>query len=328
MLRGIPPQKRSARRAIVASQKPRSRPLRIESLEDRCFLSGDPVLHWNTVAMNAAVVDHGVGAPGLQFGPTRTSRAFAIVQGAVYDAVNSIDPVAAPYLIQLSAPKGASLDAAVAEAAYTTLVSLYPYQKPYFDSELAASLQDIPTTPKIEGMAVGMTVANFILAARANDGSQIDAVGQPVNFAYPTARLLGNGGPIRFIRMPRHSRPTGERSLRSSFRARRSSAPRRRRRSPAWLTPRPTSKSRLWGPSTALYARAMRPTSATSGDTTPSRVSVPRSGFITRSPRRLPKRWGTRWSRTLASSRSSISPWRTPASLVGAINSPTNFGGR
>src|SRR5258708_35459185 len=36
-------------------------------------------------------------------------------------------------------------------------------------------------------MAVGMTVANFILAARANDGSQIDAVGQPVNFTYGTA---------------------------------------------------------------------------------------------------------------------------------------------
>ena len=187
MLRGIPPHRRSAYRATVGFQKSRFRPLRIESLEDRCFLSGDPVLHWNTVAMNAAVVDHGVGAPGLQFGPTRTSRAFAIVQGAVYDAVNSIDPEAAPYLIQLSAPKGASIDAAVAEAAYTTLLSLYPYQKPYFDSELATSLQNIPATPKIEGMAVGMTVANFILAARANDGSQIDAVGQPINFTYGTA---------------------------------------------------------------------------------------------------------------------------------------------
>jgi hypothetical protein len=114
MLRGIPPHRHSANRAPIARPKSRSRPLRFESLEDRCFLSGDPVLHWNTVAMNAAVVDHGVGAPGLQFGPTRTSRVFAIVQGAVYDAVNSIDPEAAPYLIQVSAPKGASLDAAVA----------------------------------------------------------------------------------------------------------------------------------------------------------------------------------------------------------------------
>src|SRR5262245_31183248 len=116
-----------------------------EILEDRCLMSADPVLHWNQVALQAAVVDHGVGAPGLQSGPTRTSRALAIVQGAVYDAVNSINPQYAPYLIKVTNAQGASMDAAVAEAAYTTLVNLYPYQKDYFDSELAASLQNIPT---------------------------------------------------------------------------------------------------------------------------------------------------------------------------------------
>src|SRR5262249_45761905 len=97
----------------------------MEILEDRCLLSGDAVLHWNRVALNAAVVDHGVGAPGLQFGPTRTSRVFAIVQGAVFDAVNSIDTQYTPYLIRVSSAPDASIDAAVAEAAYTTLVSLY-----------------------------------------------------------------------------------------------------------------------------------------------------------------------------------------------------------
>ena len=106
------------------------------------------------------------------------------MQGAVFDAVNSIVPTAAPYLIQVAAPKGSSVDAAVAEAAYTTLLSLYPYQKPYFDTQLATSLQNISITPEVEGMAVGQTVANFILAARANDGSQVDAVGQPVNYTF------------------------------------------------------------------------------------------------------------------------------------------------
>ena len=160
------------------------RSFHVEALEDRRLLAGDPVLFWNGIALQAAVVDNGIGAPGLQFGPTRTSRAFAIVQGAVYDAVNSIVPRAAPYLIQLAAPNGASIDAAVAEAAYTTLLSLYPYQKPYFDTQLAASLQNIPTTSEIEGLAVGQTVADAILAARANDGSQTDAAGQPVNYTY------------------------------------------------------------------------------------------------------------------------------------------------
>lgn len=170
-------------RCLKASA-PKRAPVQLEQLEDRLLFSGDPVLFWNAVALHAAAVDHGIGAPGVQFGPTRTSRAFAIVQGAVYDAVNSIVPTAAPYLIQVAAPNGASIDAAVAEAAYTALVSLYPYQKPYFDAQLATSLQNIPTTPEVEGVAVGQTVANYILAARANDGSQIDAIGQPENYVY------------------------------------------------------------------------------------------------------------------------------------------------
>lgn len=171
------------------SRDPKSRAVRcqsfqLECLEDRRLFSADPVLFWNGVALHAAAVDHGIGAPGLQFGPTRTSRAFAIVQGAVYDAVNSIEPLGAPYLIQVAAPKDASIDAAVAEAAYTALLSLYPYQKPYFDTQLATSLANIPITPQVEGIAVGQTVANYVIAARANDGSQIDAVGQPVNYTF------------------------------------------------------------------------------------------------------------------------------------------------
>jgi hypothetical protein len=158
--------------------------LRLEALEERCLPSVDPVLFWNSVAMQAAVTDHGIGAPGLQYGPTRTGRAFAIVQGAVFDAVNSIDPLYTPYEIQLPAPRNASINAAVAEAAYTTLVNLYPYQKPYFDTQLAASLAGIPLLPKIEGMVVGGIVATFELALRANDGSQVDAAGQPVNYTY------------------------------------------------------------------------------------------------------------------------------------------------
>ena len=180
---------RVVRKPGAAAPYPRRAPFRpaIEALEERCLLSAaqpDPVLFWNAVAMQATAVDHGLGAPHLQFGPTRASRAMAIVQGAVYDAVNSIDPRFTPYLIQVRAPRKTSLAAAVSEAAYTTLVNLYPYQKPFFDAELALALQDIRLLPKIKGMAVGETVAQAILAARANDGSQVDATGQPVNYTY------------------------------------------------------------------------------------------------------------------------------------------------
>src|SRR5258708_26853704 len=175
----------STRRQPVTQRAAKLRQsLTLEHLEERCLLSSDMVLQWNAVAIEATKQDHALGAPGIQFGPTRASRALAIVQGAVYDAVSSIEREYTPYLIQLNAPRNASIDAAVAVAAHETLVDLYPYLKSYFDAELLSSLQGIPLLPAIEGAAVGYAVAHYILAARANDGSQIDAAGQPVNYTY------------------------------------------------------------------------------------------------------------------------------------------------
>jgi hypothetical protein len=157
----------------------------LEHLEDRNLMSADPVMEWNSEALQAAVIDHGIGAPGIQFGPTRASRAFAIVQIAIFDAVNSIKPEYDPYLIQIDAPKDASITAAVAQAGHDTLSALYPYLKSMFDAQLAADLKGISnTTEAAEGVAVGQMTAAAILAARANDGSQVDAAGQPVNYTY------------------------------------------------------------------------------------------------------------------------------------------------
>ena len=47
---------------------------------------------------------------------------------AMFDAVNSIDGRFTPYLTVAPNAKGASLDAAVAQAAHDTLVKLYPSQ--------------------------------------------------------------------------------------------------------------------------------------------------------------------------------------------------------
>src|SRR5438105_11520369 len=73
--------------------------LRIEALEERCLLSGDVVLEWNALAIEAAKIDHGLNAPRLQFGPTRVGRVMAIVQAAIFDAVNAIDRSYTPYLV-------------------------------------------------------------------------------------------------------------------------------------------------------------------------------------------------------------------------------------
>jgi hypothetical protein len=53
--------------------------------------ANDPVLRWNAVALKAEAADHSgtYGAPD-NGGPTRSSRAMAIVHIALYDAVNAI----------------------------------------------------------------------------------------------------------------------------------------------------------------------------------------------------------------------------------------------
>ena len=177
---------RDSTRHTRAPHRPRRpAPPTLERLEDRWLLSADPVLEWNAVAIQAAVIDHGLNAPQLQFGPTRLSRVLAIEQIAVYDAVNSIDRLGAPYLVEVNAPRDASITAAVAQAAHDTLSSLYPYLQSMFDAQLASDLQGVQDADSAaEGVAVGRIAAAAILAARSHDGSQIDAAGQPVNYTY------------------------------------------------------------------------------------------------------------------------------------------------
>jgi hypothetical protein len=175
------PQRISTER-IAKSKRTQFRPS-VEALEQRCLPNADMVIQWNQIASQAAVNDYTL-APGYQIGPTRLSRAWAIVQAAVYDSVNSINPQYAPYLTQLPAPKDASMDAAVAQSAHDTLSAMFPNQKAFFDSELASSLQGIPLSAAVDGAALGSEVASAILAARANDGSQIDAWNQPVKYTF------------------------------------------------------------------------------------------------------------------------------------------------
>jgi hypothetical protein len=153
---------------------PAHRPPSLECLEERCLLSGDVVLEWNAIALDALKNDSFLGANAKQAGPTRASRALAIVQVAVFDAVNSIDRSYDPYLIQLNAPRDASITAAAATAAHDTLASLFPDYKPTLDARLAADLAGAGSlTSRVEGVAVGHVVAAAILAVRSHDGSEV-----------------------------------------------------------------------------------------------------------------------------------------------------------
>jgi hypothetical protein len=105
-----------------------------------------------------------------------------MVQGAVYDAVNAIEPRRRPYLLERRFDPRASKEAAVATAAYRMLSSIittvpatiaFPNRESLLISvgtEYATALALIPDSPlKTEGINAGNAAAEAMIAARAND---------------------------------------------------------------------------------------------------------------------------------------------------------------
>jgi membrane-associated phospholipid phosphatase len=133
----------------------------------------DRVKMWNEVMLQANLVDHSTGAG--QLGPTRNSRAFAIVSIAVFDAVNAFSNRFRSYNSAVPrALPGASRDAAITEAAYRTLIALHPAQATTLTGIYSSDLSRINASQaSVEaGKAIGLASANAMLARRSNDGSQ------------------------------------------------------------------------------------------------------------------------------------------------------------
>src|SRR3954464_13005779 len=129
----------------------------VETLETRTLMSADTVLEWNQVAVEATRV--------ARLSPPVQTRALAMVQGAVFDAVNGIERDYAPYLVNRHAPRWASEDAAAAVAAHEVLVSLMPAQQATLDAALASSLAAVPDGRSEDaGVAYGRLVADRMLA--------------------------------------------------------------------------------------------------------------------------------------------------------------------
>jgi hypothetical protein len=140
--------------------------------------SVNPVVQWNRTLL---VI---LRTPGAQPATVHPTRSFAIMHAAIYDAVNAIDSTHKPYLAELSGlPRSASQDAAAAAAAHEVLLALYPAFQTALDAVLQQSLDQIPDgKDKLQGVAIGQTVADRILALRSNDGSN----------AKPTPFVFGN----------------------------------------------------------------------------------------------------------------------------------------
>jgi hypothetical protein len=99
---------------------------------------------------------------------------FAIVHAAVYDAVNAIEGGYEPYLGSLGvADPGDSVNAAVAEAAYTVLAALVPSPSADLATDHTVTLGHIRAhegdAATDGGIAVGLAAATAILGDRSGD---------------------------------------------------------------------------------------------------------------------------------------------------------------
>jgi hypothetical protein len=123
--------------------------------------SENAVVYWSGVASNAIVVGRAPAASAVLGG---------MVHGAMYDAVAAIEGDLKPFATGVTAPPGASADAAVAQAARDVLVARIPGQAATVQAAYDAFMAGIPAgQAKDGGKLVGVAAAAGMLAMRSGD---------------------------------------------------------------------------------------------------------------------------------------------------------------
>ncbi|MFY9601404.1 MAG: vanadium-dependent haloperoxidase [Pseudolabrys sp.] len=126
----------------------------------------DVIMDWNIKADEIAAQK--------QLLPPNRARATAMLQVAMFEAVNAIERRYVPYKLNLTADRSTSKEAAAASAGHDILLTLYPDLQNSLDATLAAMLAGVADgDSKAKGIDLGKKAAAEIIALRANDG--IDA---------------------------------------------------------------------------------------------------------------------------------------------------------
>jgi membrane-associated phospholipid phosphatase len=164
------------------------------SYADPASGSVDEVIQWNKALLTI------VRTPGAQPATVHSTRSFAILHAAVYDAVNAIDASHQPYRVRIEhVSPHASQDAAAAAAAHETLITLYPAFQTTLDQQYDQSLAQIPDgADKTTGIDVGKAVARATLALRSDDGS----AAAPIPFVFGNAPGDYQSTPPNFPKQP------------------------------------------------------------------------------------------------------------------------------
>ena len=180
------------------------------------------VIDWNQTMLSTFQT---AGSP-----PPVANRLGAIVQSAVFDAVNGIENRYTPIHVQPGAPAEADPHAAAAGAAYETLVDLFPSQTTALKAALTASLGDQAdegdAASIAAGLAWGTSVGDQTFAWRAADG--FSAPPPPYTFSSAPGQYQptpGGSGPPKFrtlattvpfvLTSPSQFRPAGPPALTS-----------------------------------------------------------------------------------------------------------------
>ena len=168
------------------------------------------VSEWNLIAENTVVPSGAAQIEALIY--------LSYTQLAVYDAVVAIKGGYEPYGNAIQAPAGASVKAAVVQAAYATLDHYFPGSHAALLASRTTSLGLIPDgASENNGIAVGQAAADQIIGMRAGDGRQYPPYGGTSAFplkaagpgvwrltpnaagAYPDAQIPWSGDVVPFV---------------------------------------------------------------------------------------------------------------------------------
>jgi hypothetical protein len=158
----------------------------------------DVVLQWDAIAVKVISSQ----TPALAAFPQ--ARFAAIVQLAVFEAVNATSGEYESYLgspmapsgVPIVAPAGASSEAAAVAAAHAVLKHYFPGNAFMLDGERDASLAAIPDgTAKTNGIATGLAAAAAMIAQRVGDGAAPATFYQPPSPASAGEWITTSGCP-------------------------------------------------------------------------------------------------------------------------------------
>jgi hypothetical protein len=158
-----------------------------------------PVLHWNAVLGDAAIA--ACLAPTAN--PLAEARLYAMTHIAIHDALNAIDPRFASYSADLFAPPRASVDAAVAAASRTVIMSVFSELRDsvtapcgargaaFVEREYVTAVAHIPAgAAREEGLAIGRRAGVAVIENRRGDQAA-DPLGHP-GLPHGLARPFGS----------------------------------------------------------------------------------------------------------------------------------------